>query len=293
MNTAGLVKCAGALVALAVCTACGGSAPAPSTASLNATYIGRVLYVNGRPVTAARPPSLSALTRYATILPDRRPRKKFEYIINNYGTYASIFDYPKSVAQIGTIENVGGQGCTNALYGYGKGIIWIVAGSNQIEEFKVPQTPIKTLSDDFPFSSSCAMDTSGDLAVGNLEGGQVIIFKNATGSGTVYNTPLEAEYFDGYDNNGNLFADGFNGTGFALVELPKGSSTFKTITTPNSVNFPGSVQWDGTYVTVFDQDANALYQYTVSGTTATLQGTVTVSGAGDCAQTWIVKGLVY
>jgi hypothetical protein len=24
-----------------------------------------------------------------------------------------------------------------------------------------------------------------------------------------------------------------------------------------------------------------------------LKGTVTVSGAGDCAQTWIVKGLVY
>ena len=40
---------------------------------------------------------------------------------------------------------------------------------------------------------------------------------------------------------------------FALVELPKGSSTFKTITTSNSVQFPGSVQWDGTYLTVFDQ----------------------------------------
>ena len=39
----------------------------------------------------------------------------------------------------------------------------------------------------------------------------------------------------------------------ALVELPKGSSTFKTITTSNGVQFPGSVQWDGTYITVFDQ----------------------------------------
>jgi hypothetical protein len=53
------------------------------------------------------------------------------------------------------------------------------------------------------------------------------------------------------------------------------------------------VQWDGTYLTVFDQIANATYQYTVSGTTATLKGTVSLSGSSDCAQTWIVQGLVY
>ena len=105
---------------------------------------------------------------------------------------------------------------------------------------------------------------------------------------------MDAEYFDGYDNQGNLFADGLTSSGyFALVELPKGSRTFETITTSNSVQFPGSVQWDGTYLTVFDQEANATYQYTVSGTTATLKGTVTFTGPSDCAQTWIVKGLLY
>ena len=143
------------------------------------------------------------------------------------------------------------------------------------------------------------MNSSGDLAVGiffesGAGSGDVVIFKNASGSGTVYTTPLEAEYFDGYDNQGNLFADGLNSSGyFALVELPKGSSTFKTITTSNSVQFPGSVQWDGTYLTVFDQETSETYQYTVSGTTATLKGTVSYSGVGDCAQTWIVKDLVY
>jgi hypothetical protein len=59
------------------------------------------------------------------------------------------------------------------------------------------------------------------------------------------------------------------------------------------VDFPGSVQWDGKYLTVTDQDAGAMYQYTVSGTKATLKGTVSLSGSGDCAQTWIVKDLVY
>ena len=53
------------------------------------------------------------------------------------------------------------------------------------------------------------------------------------------------------------------------------------------------MQWDGTYVSVFDQGTSEAYQYTVSGTTATLKNTVHLTGAGDCAQTWIVKGLVY
>ncbi len=306
MNTPGLVKYTGALLALAICAACGGSlrqaqgdtAFAPSGAALNATYVGRTLFLNGRPVTAARV-NLSPLPRYATVLPDRHVRrKKFEYIINDYGTYASIFDYPKSVAQIGSIYNVGGQGCTNVLSGYGKGIIWIVAGANQITEYQVPEKPLKTLSVPYSFPTSCAMNSNGDLAVGiygTSGGGYVVIFKNATGTGKAYPTPLDEEFFDGYDPNGDLFADGFTGdrSGFALVELPKGSTKFETITTSNGIQFPGSVQWDGTYVTVFDQLADALYQYTVSGTKATLKHTVTLGDAGDCAQTWIVKGLLY
>ena len=298
MNTTGLVKYAGALAALAICSACaGGSAVAPSNAALNGEYIGRTAFVNGKPVTAARP-NLSPLPRFATILPDRRRTRHFEYIINFYGTYASIFHYPKSDKQIGTINNVGGQGCTNVLYGYGKKTFWIVAAYNQITEYTVPQTPIKTLSiSDGSMPSSCAMDLNGDLAVGILDGpstGDIVIFKNASGSGTFIKTPLAREYFDGYDNQGNLFFDGFTSAyTFALIELPKGSSTPKVITTSNTVQFPGSVQWDGTYLTVFDQLANNLYQYTVSGTKATLKGTVSFSGSSDCAQTWIAKGVVY
>ncbi len=296
MTTPALLKYAAALGVLAMLSACGGASTAapPSSAAAGAyRYVGRTLFVNGRPVTAARPPS--ALLRYATILPDHHAKKKFEYIFNSYGTYAGIFDYPKGVAQIGAIYGDGGQGCTNVLYGYGKGYVWNVGGQTQITEYKVPQTPVKTLSFGYSFPTSCAMNTSGDIAVGNYDGGQVVIYKNATGSGTGYTTPLDEEFFDGYDDQGNLFADGFTGnrSGFGLVELPKGSSTFKKITTSNAVQFPGSVQWDGTYVTVFDQIANAMYRYTVSGTKATLKNTIQLSGSSDCAQTWIVKGLLY
>jgi len=300
MSTPGLVKYAGALAALAILSACGGSAVAPSSSELSRAYryVGKTLFVNGRPVTAAR---LNPMPRYATMVPDHHGKKNFEYVFNYYGTYASIFDYPKSTQMIGQIDGDGGQGCTNVLYGYGKKIMWNVGGPTQITEYKVPDTPIKTLTTTYSFPSSCAMNTSGDLAVGILygynygPGGQVLIFKNGSGSPTVYTTPLDEEFFNGYDAQGNLFADGFTGnrSGFALVELPEGGSKFVTISTSNAPEFPGSVQWDGTYLTVFDQLTNQLYQYTVSGKTATLKGTVQLNGASDCAQTWIVKGLLY
>jgi hypothetical protein len=299
MNATGLVKCAGALVAIAICSACsGGSGVSPSGAAPNVRYVGKTLWLDGRPVTAARANPV-APPRFASLAPDTSTGKKREYVINDYGSYAAIFDYPKSDSQIGEINDVGGQGCTNVLYGYGKRTFWIVAGAGDINEYKVRKSAlVRTITvsaDDFP--SSCAMDTSGDLAVGILDGpdtGDLEVFKNATGTPTIYRTPLEEEFFDGYDNQGNLFADGFNSSfNDQLVELPKGSTTAKAITTSNTMLFPGSVQWDGTYLTVFDQEADALYQYTVSGTTATLEGTVSLSSASDCAQTWIVKGLIY
>ena len=295
MNAAGLAKCPTALVALALCSACAGSAVAPSTATLSATYVGRTLSVNGRLVTAAR---LGPPNRYAAIAPHGHGRRPHEYVINDYGTYAGIFNYPKSTNQKGIIDNVGGQGCTNVLSGYGKKTFWIVAGTAQITNYKVPQTPIKTLSVPSGANpSSCAMNTAGDLAVGILYGsdtGDIFIFKHASGKGTAIPTPLAREYFDGYDAKGNLFLDGFtNASAFQLDEIPSGTKTVQTIVTSNTVGFPGSVQWDGTYLTVTDQANNSMYQYTVTGTHAKLKGTIRLMGAGDCAQTWIVMGLVY
>jgi hypothetical protein len=306
MNTPGLLKLAGVVVALAAVSACGsGSTVTPSAAAvapsgkLTTTYAGPTLFVNGRPTTAAR---LNPLPRYAELVPDGSKSKDYEYVFGEYDSYASIFNYPKDIKMIGKLEGAGGQGCTNVLYGYGKKIIWNAGRTNDlITEYKVQGNKVlKTLLLDYTYTSSCAMNTSGDLAVGILlgngsdAGGQVVIFKNAAGSGTVYNTPLSREYFDGYDPKGNLFADGFAGSyTFGLVELPKGSTKFVTIKTSNSPEFPGSVQWDGTYLSVFDQITSQMYQYTVSGTTATLKNTIQLTGAGDCAQTWIVKGLLY
>jgi hypothetical protein len=273
MNTTHFVRYAGALVALAMCPACGG----------------------GSTAIPSNNPALS--DGYANRAAPAGKPKIFEYIVDDYGTYASIFDYPESVKQIGKIENVGGQACTNALYGYGKKIFWIVAGAKQITEYAVPKRPIKTLSvpsDEMP--SSCAMDANGDLVVGILNGeheGDLVIFKNASGSGKLVSTPLAQEFFDGYDNHGNLFFDGISREHSQLDEMPEGSTKTETITTSNNIKLPGSVQWDGTYLTVTDMAAASIYRYTIRGTTATLEGTVSLSGAGECTQTWIATDVVF
>jgi hypothetical protein len=301
MNKIGLAKYTGALVALAICSACSGagtgSAVAPSNPTLNSAYKARTAFVNGRPVTAARP-NLNGVTWFNPI--DAAPPAKsndYEYIINDYGSYASIFNYPGSKKEIGSITNVGGQGCTNVLYGYGKKIVWIVAGTDQISEYQVPSKLLRSLSvatNDFP--SSCAMDSAGDLAVGILAGpdtGDIAVFKKAAGKPKYTSTPVGEEFFDGYDTKGNLFFDGFTGSNFSIAEIPKGSQKAEAITLSDSIGFPGSVQWDGKYMTVLDQFTNVIHQYTMSGTKGTLKGTITLSNASDCAQTWIAAGVVY
>jgi hypothetical protein len=302
MNFSGPAKCAGGFLSIAMFAACSrGSSvpPAVATSSAWVEYVGETAFVDGRAVAAARP-NLN-VTKYAPILSDKTATSNandFEYIINDYGTYASIFDYPKSVDQIGSIRNVGGQGCTNVLYGYGKSTFWIIAGTDQMTEYRVPKTAVKTL--DAPAGSnpsSCAMDTDGNLAVGILDGtdsGSVVIYKNATGKGTVISTPLEREYFDGYDDKGNLFFDGLAGhLEFQMYEIAHGTTTVQRITTSNKVRFPGSVQWDGKYLVVTDQSTSQMDRYTVTGTKAKLRAKVSLTGANDCAQTWIATGIVF
>jgi hypothetical protein len=142
------------------------------------------------------------------------------------------------------------------------------------------------------------MNSQGDLAVGILAGpdtGDIALFKNATGKPKYIPSTSPGEFFDGYDPKGNLFFDGHASSfdGVRLVELPKGAKKGVTITTSDTLGFPGSVQWDGKYVTVLDQYTNTIHQYTISGTKATLKGTIALSGASDCAQSWIATGVVY
>lgn len=137
--------------------------------------------------------------------------------------------------------------------------------------------PIKMLNDAYGDPWDCAVDpTTGNLAVTNQLGprgsshGNVVIYANGTGEPQVYSdTNVVSFLFCGYDNQGNLFVDAV-GTTTPLLELPRGAGTFTAISLQKPLIQPLSVQWSGTYITVADFQASAVYHVKVVGSTGTI-----------------------
>lgn len=237
------------------------------------------------------PSEMSSLNRFVSAAPDDH-KKEHLYQYMSVSNAILQYDYPKSDASIGQVPVSSGAGeCADVLNGAAKRNFWVtLPGADEYDEFAVGGTkPIKTLTESAGEGANCAVDpTTGSLAAPIFSNGDVVIFKHASGSGTVMTSGLFEAYFGGYDHNGDLFVDGRTSSfAFGLVELPKGSGTFEDISVSNTVSFPGAVQWDGKYLTVGDQEGHAIYRYAVSGTTAILKGTVSLTGASDCGQTWI------
>jgi hypothetical protein len=153
-------------------------------------------------------------------------------------------------------------------------------------------SPIKTLSESYGAPIGCAVDpTTGNLAVSIFSGTPgILIYAGASGTPTLYTSSNITAYWPpGYDSSGNLFVEGEATSGDALDELPAGESTFTIISLPFSIGFPGNVAWDGKYVAVGDQSSNTVYQITVSGSTATEQGSTSLGGASDVFQFFVPK----
>jgi hypothetical protein len=141
-------------------------------------------------------------------------------------------------------------------------------------------TPIATASDEYGTPTGCSVDpTTGNVAVSTFSGfsdsgpGGIDIFAGGlSGSQTNYtNANIYHFYPPGYDPHGNLFVQGTQYSGAVeFAELPAGSKGF-TLLTGLKIYFPGSVQWDGFYLAVVDQD----YQY--YGTTGIYRVTVSAS----------------
>jgi NHL repeat len=160
--------------------------------------------------------------------------------------------------------------------------------------------PIRTLKDPRERPIGCAVDpVTGNLAVTNQHGvssgrGSISIYTKAKGRPKIYSDVSAASMdFCGYDDRGNLFADGLDaGSAFILVELQKGGTTLSTIKVNAQIGYPGAVQWDGKYLTIADLTADAIYRVVVSGFKAKVQGKTVLNGATGLAQSWIVGSKV-
>jgi hypothetical protein len=213
-------------------------------------------------------------------------KKDLLYVSSFYSGDTLVFTYPGGKL-VGTL-NVGG---TVACASASSGDWWVAATDEMLEYAHGGKTSIKTLSG---VSGSCAVDpTTGDLAVINFNGNDIIIYPGGSGSGTPYCAGIGRGYFDGYDDRGDLFVDGItSGQAVSLVELPKGGSACENITLSQKLEFPGGIQWYDKYLAVEDQEAGAIYHFVIHGTNAKEIGSTELGGSSDVAAFYIQKPYV-
>jgi hypothetical protein len=238
---------------------------------------------------------------HSWMTPDKKKKKALLYISDYNNSVLDVYSYPalKMVGQITGLSNPDGL-CNDK-----KGNIWAANNTGQnLAEYKHGGTsPIATVSDSNNYPVSCSVDPgTGNLAASNiftLSGaqGSVAVFAKAKGSPTFYqDADLHDVFFVGYDNKGNLFADGENASGrFEFAELAKGSSTLKTIAlSGGSITFPGTIRWDGKNVAVGDQEyqgqaTSAIDQ--TNGGGGQITGVTVLSGSVDVVGFTIAKSV--
>jgi hypothetical protein len=174
-------------------------------------------------------------------------------------------------------------------------------GSNILEYRHGSVTPKEIISDSGEHPAGCSVDpTTGNLAVNNSytvsnEAGSISLYKynprHRWGAPTIYSdSSFTYMYFCGFDASGNLFVDGYTSYGgsFILAVLPAGSGTFTNLSLDQTIEVPGGIMWDGQYMTLADSgiSPSAIYRFTVSGSTATVVGSTTLSGS-DVVQYWV------
>jgi hypothetical protein len=205
-----------------------------------------------------------------------------------------IYAYPQGNL-VGTLRGgfyLAGGECVD-----GNGNVFIVnTGNGRIFEYAHGGTKrIATLHSPTQDPVGCAVDpATSDLAVGSEgfgSGATVAVFKHERGKPTVYqDSSFYQFYFCGYDDKGNLFADGLTAAGsghFGLVELPRGKSALRNIAVNQYIRFPGGVQWDGQHLAIGDQ-FNHIYRFAIKGSTTMIVGITELdSGAQYVQQSWI------
>jgi hypothetical protein len=175
------------------------------------------------------------------------------------------------------------------------GNIWSAQDHQIVKYAHGGMVPLRSLDIPVGYAGVCVVGPpNGKLAVVALpttgEGWEnLVLFPRAKGEPVVIRVNPESVYFIGYDGKDDLFGDGFNSSHTSEVfELPGGSKTVESISVAGgSIGFPGSVQYSNDVLNIVDQDASVNYEMSVQGTTATIIGKTSLTGATDCAATYI------
>lgn len=254
------------VVVAALCTGCGASQPPLSTPGA-----AKIQIVVAKVDRGKKRPSGQELL-YAAVS-------------GGYRIY--IFSYPEGefALSLQLKDAITGTLCTDSA-----GDVFVPAG-NVVFEYSFT-TEVNTLTEGNDYQAyGCSVDPlTGNLAVANVllakRQGVVAIFSRAQGQPKYYRDPTTGTFWEcGYDDKGNLFIDGRGAT--RLQELVRGGTALQNIKVP--IKSFGQVQWDGQYITVATNNAQAIYRLKVTGSTAKIVSTTHLMGSTSdrLAQPWI------
>lgn len=211
------------------------------------------------------------------------------YVTNVYTV--TVYTYP-SGKHVGTIKLPARPelDCSDSV-----GDVFVGDGDIVYEYAHGGKKPIATFTDSGYLAAGCASDpTTGNLAVAWDEGfsnGYIDVYPGAKGSPVTYSYGNLLPDQCGYDNKGNLYADGIvEDVGIEFVELPKGASSLQALSLNQSFGGPGSVQWDGKYLAIGDDSTNEIYRFMISGSSGTLEGSTSLGGLKEDVVQWWIQG---
>ena len=221
------------------------------------------------------------------------------YLSNDKTNQVDVFTYPQA-KQVGTAAELGRprSECADK-----NGNVWIddVQGYDVVEYAHGGTSPITAISTSGPPQGCAVNPKNGDLAVTGGVGGIVLSVYHQSRRG-IWRDPRTYAYaamqkpkYCGFDAHGNLFVDGTApGGGFVLAELPQGASALANVAVNQKIGAPGQVQWDGQHLAIGDAASapSVIYQFSISGSTATEAGSTTLAGSTAVKQFWIQGGAV-
>ncbi|HEY1680574.1 MAG TPA: hypothetical protein VGF98_02900 [Candidatus Tumulicola sp.] len=253
------------------------------------------------------PQQTSAIAAHANGTSWVLPEAKSEDLLYADGgsTYAGdvlMYTFPrgKLVGMLSGLTEPAGM-CTDR-----NGDVWItkfVSGGTVTEYAHGGTQPIATLDTAKTLTpQDCSIDAaSGNLAVvgygpekPNVRG-RILVYSGASGTPKTYKVSFGETSFCGYDNQGNLFIDGFGYNErppFVAAALQTGASTFKQISfrSGQPSQYPTPVQWDGRYVAI-GGPVN-IVRYTIENGIAVEEGSTNLNDVFELADAWIEGGKI-
>jgi hypothetical protein len=277
----------GASAAAAIFVACNGGVSQPTPTDSQTM---------GRPSTLRNGGAVVVRSNLAHSWMDSSAKAgKLLYITDAGTNTVVVYSYPK-LKVVGTLTGfTNPQGdCVDKANN-----VWIAntQTSQLIEYAHGGTTPIATLDDPNQYPVGCSFDpTSANLAVSNFYStsgppGSISIFKNASGSPTVFTPPnFAVVYYLGYDRKGRLYLDGID-SGSSFLFASFNGTNFEGITLDHPIGGPGAVEAVGKDIVVGDQanGANAAYRFAISGSAGKLAHTTPLTGAHDIVQFYILN----